>query len=88
MKFLDEDSGCLQILRLALKKKYGNIYHIASNEIRQIVGIKPSNDPKADQLINSNLNHPEKESVPTQNAIGQYPPEGYVDGNQDTGPEN
>jgi len=61
---------------------------MTSNEIRQIVGIKPSNDPKADQLINSNLNHPEKESVPTQNAIGQYPPEGYVDGNQDTGPEN
>ena len=36
---------------------------MTSNEIRQIVGLKPSNDPKADQLINSNLNHPEpKES--------------------------
>ena len=29
---------------------------MSSNEIRQIVGIKPSDDPKADQLINSNLN--------------------------------
>lgn len=27
-----------------------------SNEIRQIIGWKPSNDPKADMLINSNLN--------------------------------
>lgn len=29
----------------------------SSNEIRQVIGMKPSNDPKADQLINSNLNH-------------------------------
>lgn len=34
---------------------------MTSNEIRQIVGMKPSNDPKADQLINSNLNHPDEE---------------------------
>lgn len=33
---------------------------MTSNEIRQIVGLKPSSDPKADQLINSNLNHPEE----------------------------
>lgn len=30
---------------------------MTSNEFRQIVGRKPSSDPKADQLINSNLNH-------------------------------
>lgn len=29
---------------------------LTSNEIRQIIGMKPSNDPKADKLINSNLN--------------------------------
>ena len=29
---------------------------MSSNEIRQVIGIKPSDDPKADQLINSNLN--------------------------------
>ena len=32
---------------------------LSSNEIRQIIGMKPSDDPKADQLVNSNLNHPE-----------------------------
>lgn len=32
---------------------------LSSNELRQIVGRKPSTDPKADQLINSNLNQPE-----------------------------
>ena len=37
---------------------------MSSNEFRQIVGLKPSDDPKADQLINSNLNHPEEEQAP------------------------
>ena len=31
---------------------------LTSNEIRQIVGMKPSDDPKADQLINSNISQP------------------------------
>lgn len=30
---------------------------LTSNEIRQFMGIKPSDDPKADMLQNSNLNH-------------------------------
>lgn len=29
---------------------------MTSNEIRQVIGMKPSDDPKADQLLNSNLN--------------------------------
>ena len=33
---------------------------MTSNEIRQIVGMKPSSDPKADELRNSNLNHPDE----------------------------
>jgi len=32
---------------------------MSSNEIRQVVGLKPSQDPKADMLVNSNLNHPD-----------------------------
>lgn len=31
---------------------------LSSNELRRIVGFKPSGDPKADMLINSNLNEP------------------------------
>lgn len=31
---------------------------LTSNEIRQIVGMKPSSDPKADQLVNSNISQP------------------------------
>lgn len=31
---------------------------MTSNEFRQIVGLKPSSDPKADQLVNSNISQP------------------------------
>lgn len=33
---------------------------LTSNEVRQIVGFKPSDDPKADKLINSNVNYSEE----------------------------
>lgn len=39
---------------------------LTSNEIRQIIGFKPSGDPKADELINSNLNHPDESPVQEQ----------------------
>jgi HK97 family phage portal protein len=34
---------------------------LTSNEIRQIIGMKPSDDPKADQLVNSNISQPNEE---------------------------
>ena len=39
---------------------------MTSNEIRQIVGMKPSDDPKADQLINSNISQPQSEQSTTE----------------------
>ena len=38
---------------------------MTSNEIRQEIGLKPSDDPKADRLENSNLNHNENPSTQT-----------------------
>ena len=38
---------------------------LTSNEIRQIIGMKPSKDPKADQLVNSNI---------SQSSEGPKPP--------------
>lgn len=49
---------------------------MSSNEIRQVVGLKPSQDPKADMLINSNMPHP--------SANGEA---GYVDPNTQIDPE-
>lgn len=40
---------------------------MTSNEFRQIIGLPPSDDPKADKLINSNLNHPEEDSEEISN---------------------
>lgn len=37
---------------------------LSSNEVRQIIGRKPSNDPKADQLINSNISQPNEGEHP------------------------
>ena len=36
---------------------------LTSNEIRQIIGIKPSSDPKADRLENSNISRPDDKDV-------------------------
>lgn len=34
---------------------------MTSNEFRQVIGMKPSNDPKADQLVNANISQPKEE---------------------------
>ena len=36
---------------------------MTSNEIRQIIGMRPSKDPKADKLINSNISQPKDEQT-------------------------
>lgn len=48
---------------------------MTSNEFRQVIGMKPSDDPKADMLINSNLNHPE-ETTQTNGGANEKPKEG------------
>ena len=40
---------------------------MSSNEIRQIVGMKPSDDPKADELRNKNLSEPMNEETNNDN---------------------
>lgn len=42
---------------------------MSSNEIRQKIGLKPSKDPKADRLENSNLNHKEEPAEPPKEPI-------------------
>lgn len=41
---------------------------MTSNEIRQIVGIQPSKDPKADELVNSNISQAKQDIPQTSNA--------------------
>ena len=42
---------------------------MTSNEIRQIIGMRPSDDPKADKLINSNISQPDNEN---DNSMDEY----------------
>ena len=48
---------------------------LSSNEVRQIVGMRPSDDPKADELRNSNINQPEDKSsvLPKSVDTSKYP---------------
>jgi hypothetical protein len=39
---------------------------LSSNEMRQIIGMKPSKDPKADQLVNSNISQPDSQTPPVE----------------------
>lgn len=53
---------------------------MTSNEIRQVIGMKPSSDPKADQLVNSNIRKPNKEQ-PVNPEEAEYYDEGGKDQN-------
>lgn len=47
---------------------------LTSNEIRQIIGLKPSDDPKADQLINSNIAQPNQGmEMPAEDPYAEEP---------------
>lgn len=48
---------------------------LSSNEIRQIIGRKPSKDPKADQLVNSNISQP-NQGQPMDGKMTEYYDEG------------
>lgn len=42
---------------------------MSKNEWRQIIGFKPSSDPKADQLINSNISQPTEKQKPQSDVL-------------------
>lgn len=48
---------------------------LTSNEIRQIIGFKPADDPKADQLVNSNIAQPAEEGMMPPEDPGMAPSE-------------
>ena len=54
---------------------------LSKNEIRQIIGRKPSADPKADMLINSNISQPAAEQPKTEVS----PDESYKEGENQNG---
>lgn len=56
-----------QIAEIADKMTRNEI--MTSNEIRQIIGMKPSSDPSADELRNKNLSDPAENKQPTMETL-------------------
>ena len=50
---------------------------MTSNEIRQIVGMQPSKDPKADKLVNSNISQAKQDMSQTSSATEAYEEGGH-----------
>lgn len=50
---------------------------MTSNEIRQIVGMQPSKDPKADKLVNSNISQAKQDMSQTSSTTEAYEEGGY-----------
>lgn len=66
IKFFKDPFKLVPVNQIAeIADKFTRNEIMTSNEIRSVIGMKPSDDPKADMLINSNLNHGPDE-------MGQY----------------
>lgn len=61
---------------------------LTSNEIRQIIGFKPSNDSKADQLVNSNIAQSSNEKVSMVEEPMTGTEESFVNENQAVSDDN
>lgn len=52
---------------------------MSSNEIRQAIGMKPASDPKADQLVNSNISQPtDGMGLPPEDPMMEYEEGGEI----------
>lgn len=61
IRFFRDPFKLVPVLDIAeIADKFTRNEIMTSNEIRSKIGLQPSDDPKADQLINSNLNQPEE----------------------------
>ena len=81
--FFTEPFRLVPVANLAeIADKFTRNEIMTSNEIRQIIGMRPSNDPKADQLVNSNISQPDKAQLPAAKA-NDDPKEGGKDQNGD-----
>lgn len=61
IKFFRDPFKLIPVSQLAeMSDKFTRNEIMTSNEIRSIIGLKPSDDPRANELRNSNLNHPDE----------------------------
>lgn len=76
IKFFSDPFKLVPINQIAeIADKFTRNEIMTSNEIRQIVGMKPSEDPKADELRNSNIAQPAEEMPEEEMYEEEYEPE-------------
>ena len=75
IKFFRDPFKLVPVSSLAeISDKFTRNEIMSSNEFRSIIGYKPSDDPKADKLLNSNLNHPELEGMGSEMDLASQQP--------------
>ena len=73
IKFFRDPFKLVPVTKLAdIADKMTRNEIMSSNEVRQIIGMKPSDDPEADELRNKNLNKsaPDESVQPTEGEAG------------------
>ena len=66
IEFFNDPFKLVPVAQLAdLVDKFTRNEVATSNEFRQVIGFKPSNDPRADELRNKNLNEPTTKGEPS-----------------------
>lgn len=64
IRFFDDPFRLVPVSQLAeIADKFTRNEIMTSNEIRAVIHMKPIQDPRADELRNSNLNHPDEEGT-------------------------
>lgn len=64
IRFFNKPFKLVPVAQLAeIADKFTRNEIMTSNEFRSVVGLQPSDDPKADELRNANLNHPDEEGT-------------------------
>jgi hypothetical protein len=70
IKYFSDPFKLIPLSNLAdIADKFTRNEIVTSNEMRQIVGMKPVSDPKADELRNKNLNKAGEEETPTPTKV-------------------
>lgn len=84
IKFFSDPFRLVPVNNIAeIADKFTRNEIMTSNEIRQVIGMKPSNDPKADRLLNANISQSKEELREIYNPGGSYyeePEENYEEG--------
>ena len=70
IRFFKDPFKLVPVAQLAeISDKFTRNCITTSNEMRSFIGLKPSKDPIADKLVNSNLNQPEEKETSKNNNI-------------------